>query len=140
MTQAKVANKNFKFSDSKKKTEIMHQIFQLNMSHVMRKLWKPYGNNKDADQPAHPRSLISIFVVHCLEQYYPYSFYMQKFKALASLWSWADRFESYLVANLWRQVILWQGSYVKPYFLILIQKLESVYVLSVRQGWFWLEN
>ena len=27
----------------------------------------PYANNKGADQPAHPRSLISIFVVRCLD-------------------------------------------------------------------------
>ena len=27
-----------------------------------------YANNKDADQPAHPRSLISAFVVHCLDR------------------------------------------------------------------------
>ena len=27
----------------------------------------PYANNKSADQPAHPRSLISIFVVRCLD-------------------------------------------------------------------------
>ena len=26
----------------------------------------PYENNKGADQPGHPRSLISIFVVRCL--------------------------------------------------------------------------
>ena len=26
-----------------------------------------YGNNKGTDQPAHPRSLISAFVVHCLD-------------------------------------------------------------------------
>ena len=26
----------------------------------------PYANNKGADQPAHPRSLISTFVVRCL--------------------------------------------------------------------------
>ena len=25
-----------------------------------------FANNKDADQPTHPRSLISVFVVHCL--------------------------------------------------------------------------
>ena len=30
-------------------------------------LLMPYANNKGADQPAHPRSLISIFVVHCLD-------------------------------------------------------------------------
>ena len=28
----------------------------------------PYANNKGADQPAHPRSLISIFVVRCLDR------------------------------------------------------------------------
>ena len=28
-------------------------------------MFLPYVNNKDADQPAHPRSLISAFVVHC---------------------------------------------------------------------------
>ena len=27
----------------------------------------PYANNKDADQPAHPPSLISAFVVRCLD-------------------------------------------------------------------------
>ena len=27
----------------------------------------PYANNKDADQPAHPRSLISTFVIRCLD-------------------------------------------------------------------------
>ena len=26
-----------------------------------------YANNKGADQPAHPRSLISVFVIHCLD-------------------------------------------------------------------------
>ena len=28
---------------------------------------KTYANNKGADQPAHPRSLISTFVVRCLD-------------------------------------------------------------------------
>ena len=27
----------------------------------------PYVNNKGADQPAHPRSLISAFIVRCLD-------------------------------------------------------------------------
>ena len=30
-----------------------------------------YGNNKDADQPAHPRSLISAFVARCLDSIIP---------------------------------------------------------------------
>ena len=31
----------------------------------------PYANNKGADQPACPHSLISIFVVHCLDSIIP---------------------------------------------------------------------
>ena len=31
----------------------------------------PYANNKGADQPAHPRSLISAFVVRCLDSVVP---------------------------------------------------------------------
>ena len=30
-----------------------------------------YTNNKGADQPAHPRSLISVFVVRCLDSIVP---------------------------------------------------------------------
>ena len=37
------------------------------MSHAMRKPVLPYANNKGADQPAHPHSLICTFVVHCLD-------------------------------------------------------------------------
>ena len=37
------------------------------MSYVMSKPVLPYANNKGADQPAHPRSLISAFVVRCLD-------------------------------------------------------------------------
>ena len=33
------------------------------LSHVMRIFFLPYANTKGADHPAHPRSLISIFVV-----------------------------------------------------------------------------
>ena len=33
----------------------------------MRKHVMSYANNKGADQPAHPRSLISAFVVRCLD-------------------------------------------------------------------------
>ena len=31
----------------------------------------PYANNKGADQPAHPRSLISGFVIRCLDSIIP---------------------------------------------------------------------
>ena len=37
----------------------------------MRKPVIPYANNKGADQPAHPRSLISAFVVRCLDSILP---------------------------------------------------------------------
>ena len=33
----------------------------------MRKCLMSYVNNKGADQPAHPHSLISAYVVHCLD-------------------------------------------------------------------------
>ena len=33
----------------------------------MDNLFMPYANNKGADQPAHSCSLISTFVVHCLD-------------------------------------------------------------------------
>ena len=33
----------------------------------MRKPVLPYASNKDADQPAHPRNLTSVFVIHCLD-------------------------------------------------------------------------
>ena len=33
----------------------------------MRKPVTPYANNKGADQPAHPRSLITTFFVRCLD-------------------------------------------------------------------------
>ena len=41
-------------------------IVVINLSHVMRKSVLSYANNKGGDQPAHSRSLISTFVVHCL--------------------------------------------------------------------------
>ena len=37
----------------------------------MRKPVLPYAKNKDADQPAHPRSLISAFGVRCLDSIIP---------------------------------------------------------------------
>ena len=41
------------------------------MSHVVRKPVLPYANSKGADQPAHPRSLSSAFVVCCLDSIIP---------------------------------------------------------------------
>ena len=42
----------------------------------------PYANNKGADQPAHPRSLISTFVVHCLDSMIPLVSISKIFKPL----------------------------------------------------------
>ena len=71
------------------------------MSQVMRKPAYAYANNKGADQPAHPRSLISTFVVCCLDTILHVSlvFYIRNFKPLASFCDCTDRFESYLVEN-----------------------------------------
>ena len=50
---------------------VIVMIDKLHMSPVMRKPVLPYVNNKDADQPAHPRSLISAFVVRFLDSIIP---------------------------------------------------------------------
>ena len=52
-----------------------------------KKYFMPYANNKGADQPAHPCSLISTFVVHCLDNFDMYTCYIQSFKILASFCS-----------------------------------------------------
>ena len=44
------------------------QWLLLKLSRAMTKMClMSYANNKGADQPAHPRSLISTFVVRCLD-------------------------------------------------------------------------
>ena len=50
------------------------------------------------DQTVHPSSLISAFIICCLDSIIS-SFYMQNPKLLASLYSWAGQFVSYLVGN-----------------------------------------
>ena len=62
-------------------------------------MFSPYANNKDTDQPVHPRNLISIFVICHLDSIIPPFFYIQNFKPLASPCGCAGRFESYLVAH-----------------------------------------
>ena len=51
------------------------------------------------------------------------SFYIWNFKPLACLCSWAGRFESHLVANPWRQVFSWRGSFHGDHLLLLKSKL-----------------
>ena len=57
------------------------------------KLFMPHANNKDADL----QSLISVFVIHCLDSIYP----TFQASSLVSIYSWAGQFELYLVANSW---------------------------------------
>ena len=42
-----------------------------NLSLVRERLFLPCANNKGPDQPAHPRSLISTFVVYSLDSIIP---------------------------------------------------------------------
>ena len=62
-------------------------------------LFMSYANNKGADQPAHVRSLISAFVVCCLDSIIPLVSISEIFKPLGSFCSCAGQFESYLVEN-----------------------------------------
>ena len=58
----------------------------------------PYANNKGADQPAQAHSLISAFVVGCLDSIIsPVS--NHNFMPLSCFCGCAGQFESYLVAN-----------------------------------------
>ena len=59
----------------------------------------PHANNKGTDQPAHPRSLIGVFVVRWLDSIIPLVSISKTSKPLASLYCSAGRFESYLVAT-----------------------------------------
>ena len=65
----------------------------------MRKCLMLYVNKIGADQPAHPRSLISTFVVRSLDSRTCILCYIQSFETLASFCGCADQFESILVAN-----------------------------------------
>ena len=46
-------------------------LADINWATSWENLFLPYANDKGSDQPAHPRSLISAFVVHCLDSIIP---------------------------------------------------------------------
>ena len=69
------------------------------MNHVMKNLFMPYANNKGADQPAHPRSLISAFVVRCLDSTVSLVSISKTCKPLARFYGCTGRFVSYLVTH-----------------------------------------
>ena len=59
-----------------------------------------FANNKGADQPAQPRSLISPFVIRCLESTISkLTIYERNFDFLARLCSCGDWFESHFVGS-----------------------------------------
>ena len=88
-----------------------------------------YANNKGADQPAHPRSLISAFVVRCLDSIISL-FYSRNFKTLASFCGCAGRFVSGLVGNSRRQVLSCRGSYIFTIsqFTFTAQSVQELYM------------
>ena len=63
-----------------------------------------YANNKGADQPAHPRSLISAFFIS--------RFYSRNFKTLASFCGCTGWFVSGVIGNSRRHGLLCRGSFV----------------------------
>ena len=77
----------------------------------MRKNVMSYANNKGADQPAHPHSLISAFVIRCLDSIISLdSIAEDSFKTLASYCGCAGRVVSGLVGNSRRHVLTCRGS------------------------------
>ena len=75
-----------------------------------------YGNNKGADQPAHSRSLISAFVVRCLNSIISLDS-IAEISRLASFCGCAGRFVSGLVGNSRRHIFSCRGSSVLDIFL-----------------------
>ena len=64
-----------------------------------RKRLRGFANITDADQPAHPRSLISAFVIRFLKSIIYKLATDENFNILASLCSRGDLFESRFVGN-----------------------------------------
>ena len=81
----------------------------------MRKCVMSYANNKGTDQPVHPRSLISAFVVHCLDSIISLDS-IAKISRLASYYGCTGRFVSGLVGNSRRHVLSCRGSYHSSVF------------------------
>ena len=82
-------------------------VTQNELSQVMRKWLMPYANNKGADQPAHLRTLVSTFVVCCLDS--TIQFAMSKVSRPSKFLQLSNPFEFNLVANSQRQVFPWRG-------------------------------
>ena len=60
--------------DEQRKEQVIWELNNYEHTYLaasLQNLFMPYANNKSADQPAHPRSLISTFVVRCLDSIIP---------------------------------------------------------------------
>ena len=69
----------------------------------------PFANNKGRDQPGHPRSLISAFVIHCLDSII--SIRVKSRISRLKLVSVAKQTGLSLTCpKPWRQIFSWQGS------------------------------
>ena len=73
----------------------------------------PYANNKGTDQPAHPRSLISTFIISCWDSIIPI-LAIPQISRLASFYCWAGGFESDLLANPENRFSCDKGSFHWP--------------------------
>ena len=67
----------------------------------------PHANNKGADQPVHLRSLISTFVVRCLDSIIP----LVSTSEISSLYLVSVTVQSSLSRRPQRQVFSWRGSF-----------------------------
>ena len=70
-----------------------------------------YANNKGAGQPAHSRSLISAFIICCLDSVISLDS-IAEISRLASFCGCGGRFVPGLVGKSQRHVFSWRGSYV----------------------------
>ena len=83
---------------------------QLKETNIWAKSWEnlfmPYANNKGADQPAHPRSLISTFVVYGPDSIIS----LVSISKISSLYLASIAAKAGLSRKPQRQVLSWQGS------------------------------
>ena len=116
----------------------------------------PYADNKGADQPAHPRNLISAFVVRCLDSIIPLLAISKKLKTLDSFWSRAAQFESHLVGHPKyrfprdeaQYIIAWLSSCPTPPMYHHTKQIQAtpamstshISILPLMSKWFFIPN
>ena len=87
-------------------------------------LFMPYANNKGADQPAHPRSLINAFVVRCLDSIMP----LVSISEISILWLVSVAEQAGLCLTCWSQT-------PKTGFLVMRLNYYDLFVGGCRGGW-----